>query len=110
MSLQKGDIVIIPVPFTDNYRFKLRPAVVLSNDQVHSTGDVLIAQITSKFISDGLSFQIKDEDVTRKLPLSSYIRVHKLFVLEEHLIKGKVSQLQKSAYNRLISKIVEVIS
>jgi len=110
MNFQKGDIVIIPVPFTDNYRFKLRPAVVLSDDKVHSTGDVLIAQITSKDVSDGLSFPINDKDVTIKLPLSSFIRVHKLFVLEEHLIKGKVSHLNGSAYKRLISKIVEVIS
>lgn len=50
MTFQKGDIVIVPVPFTDNLRHKLRPALVLSNDLVHKTGDVLIAQITSKSV------------------------------------------------------------
>ncbi|SHJ43859.1 PemK-like, MazF-like toxin of type II toxin-antitoxin system [Tangfeifania diversioriginum] len=48
MTFAKGDIVIIPVPFTDNRGYKLRPAVVISNDTVHQTGDVMIVQITSK--------------------------------------------------------------
>jgi len=46
MNFQKGDIVIIPVPFTDNKGSKLRPAVVVSNDTVHQTGDVVIVQVT----------------------------------------------------------------
>ena len=110
MNFQKGDIVIIPVPFTDNLRYKLRPAIVLSNDLVHKTGDVLIAQITSKLISDGLSFAINQSDLTVSLPLISYVRIHKLFVLEEELIKGKVSHLKDEAYQKLVEQIVDVIS
>ena len=110
MTCQKGDIVIVPVPFTDNLRYKLRPALVLSNNLVHKTGDVLIAQITSKSVSDGLSFLLNENDLTVKLPLTSYVRIHKLFVLEEELIKGKVSHLKEEAYQRLIGKIIDVIS
>jgi len=40
MDFHKGDIVIIPVPFTDNKGYKLRPAVVISNETVHQTGDI----------------------------------------------------------------------
>jgi len=32
MSFKKGDIVVIPVPFTDNQIIKKRPAVILSNE------------------------------------------------------------------------------
>jgi mRNA interferase MazF len=83
MNFSKGDIVIIPVPFTDNKGYKLRPAVVISNDTVHQTGDVLIVQITSKLKQDNnLSIPISDNDVTEGLPVKSYICVHKIFVLE----------------------------
>ncbi len=53
---QKGDIVVIPVPFTDNQAVKKRPAIVISNSDVHATGDVVVVQITSRLRNDKLSF------------------------------------------------------
>jgi len=67
MTLSKGDIVIIPVPFTDNIGYKMRPAVVISNEAVHATGDALIVQITSRQKNDGLSIEIKPSDLIIKL-------------------------------------------
>lgn len=109
MNFYKGDIVIIPVPFTDNKGYKLRPAVVISNDTVHKTGDIMIVQITSKLKQDKLSISITNEDVTEDLPAKSYIRVHKIFVLEQRLIKGKVSSLKIAKYQELIQRINQII-
>ena len=110
MDFSKGDIVIIPVPFTDNKGYKLRPAVVISNDTVHQTGDVMIVQITSKFKQDNhLSILITDNDVTESLPVKSYIRAHKIFVLEQRLIKGKVSSLKIAKYQELVKMINQII-
>lgn len=58
MNFVKGDIVIIPVPFTDNKGYKLRPAVVISNNTVHRAGDIMIVQITSKLKQDKLSIPV----------------------------------------------------
>ena len=109
MKFTKGDIVIIPVPFTDNKGYKLRPAVVISNEKVHQTGDAMIVQITSKLKQDNLSIALTNDDVTDSLPAKSYIRFHKIFVLEQRLIKGKVSSLNKSKYQELIQKINQII-
>ena len=109
MNFSKGDIVIIPVPFTDNKGYKLRPAVVISNDTIHQTGDVVIVQITSKLKQDNLSIKLTNEDITEVLPVQSYIRVHKIFVLEQSLIKGKVSSLKNAKYQELIQRINQFI-
>jgi mRNA interferase MazF len=109
MSLVKGDIVIIPVPFTNIESSKLRPAVVISNDEVHKTGDVMIVQITSKLKRDGLSIPVTNNDVTVNLPVKSYIRIHKIFVLEQKLIKGKVSSLKKAKYKEMTDRISQII-
>jgi mRNA interferase MazF len=110
MNFSKGDIVIIPVPFTDNNGYKLRPAVIISDDQVHLTGDVMIVQITSKLKQDNhLSIPITRNDVTEALPVKSYIRAHKIFVLEQRLIKGKVSSLKMNKYKELVQKIRQII-
>jgi len=109
MKFTKGDIVIIPVPFTDNKGYKLRPAIVISNEKVHQTGDIMIVQITSKLKQDNLSISLTNKDVTENLPAKSYIRFHKIFVLEQRLIKGKVSSLNNAKYQELIHKINQII-
>ena len=109
MNFTKGDIVIIPVPFTDNVGCKLRPAVIISNGTVHETGDVMIVQITSKYKPDNLSITLSNDDVSEQLPVKSYIRFHKIFVLERGLIKGKVSSLNKNKYLELVEKIENII-
>lgn len=56
MAYQKGDVVLVPFPFADARATKARPALVLNDKSYEqSTGNVILAQITSqavKFPSD----------------------------------------------------------
>ena len=54
MKANQGDIVSVDFPFSDGTETKRRPALVLSSEAVHTTGDVLLMQITSKSKKDGL--------------------------------------------------------
>ena len=47
--LRRGAVVLVPFPFTDLSAVKRRPALVISSDEYNAaTGDVIIAQITSR--------------------------------------------------------------
>lgn len=50
------DIIIVPFPFTDLTSEKQRPALIISNDIVNLTNDVIVAQITSNLHNDDFSF------------------------------------------------------
>lgn len=69
----------------------------------------MIVQVTSKQKQDNLSIILSNKDVTEPLPIKSYIRCHKIFVLEQDLIKGKVSRLKKEKYIELITEIKNII-
>jgi mRNA interferase MazF len=69
---KKRDIVLVPVPFSDNKNRKVGPALVISNEAVHSTGDIVIVQITSKNKRDSLSIEIDDKDITKQLPIKEF--------------------------------------
>jgi mRNA interferase MazF len=86
--LQKGDIVIIKFPFAYAAEYKKRPALVISNNKVNKTGDYLMVQITSKDKKDTLSIHIDVADYTenKELPLKSFIRIHKIFLLNENFV------------------------
>lgn len=48
-SYRRGDIVLVPFPFSERLAEKQRPGVILSSGSYHDgTGDLIIAQVTSK--------------------------------------------------------------
>ena len=51
-TLSRGSVILVPFPFTDLSAVKRRPALVMSSDEYNrATGDVIIAQISSKIRS-----------------------------------------------------------
>lgn len=49
ISFSRGDIVVVPFPFTEQRGSKKRPALIVSSDEYNSAcPDVIIAQITSR--------------------------------------------------------------
>lgn len=46
---QRGDVILVPFPFTERLAEKQRPAVVLSTEAYYASGnDLIIAQVTSR--------------------------------------------------------------
>ena len=108
---KQGDIVSVNFPFTDISQTKRRPALVISNNLVNQTGDYLLAQITSQVKNDGLSLPIQSVDyATTPLQLPSFIRLHKVFLLNESLIIRKSSELKPAFHQRLMSEFQKLIS
>jgi mRNA interferase MazF len=87
--VNKGDIVLVPFPFTDLTDFKLRPAVIL----LDASNDVVVAFITSqnKWESD-FSIQLKATNLNG-LKMDSYLRLNKITTLDKNLIVGKLGNL-----------------
>ncbi len=49
MAFQRGDVVLVPFPFSNLSTVKVRPAVVVSSSLYHATEpDLLLAAITSQ--------------------------------------------------------------
>ena len=63
MPHQRGDVLLVPFPFSDLSATKVRPAVVISSSRYHSTQpDILLAAITSKLSAspDPLDYSLSD--------------------------------------------------
>lgn len=108
---QKGDIVIVKFPFADVTEYKKRPALVISNNVINKTGDYLMIQITSKDKKDVLSLPIKTTDFSddKELPLKSFIRLHKIFLLNESLVVSKATSVKSDFLRKVTDKIIELI-
>lgn len=95
-TLHRGDIVLVPFPFTDLSAAKVRPAVVVS--PVQEGPDVIIAFISSTISkSAATDIVITPEDAAFSetgLHRASTFRMAKLLTIERSLIQrwlGRVS-------------------
>jgi mRNA interferase MazF len=76
---QPGEVVLLSFPFSDAFRAKRRPALVLRD-----TGDedVIAARITSQVSQTALDIELADCEAAN-LILPSWVRVHKLATLQK---------------------------
>ena len=109
-NYKQGDVVVVNFPFTDISQTKKRPALVVSNYTVSWTGDYLLVQITSQVKNDDLSLPVSTTDfINNALPLASFVRLHKLFLLNESLIIKNATAVTPTFYQELVRKIITLI-
>ena len=103
----KGDVVVIPFPFSDLTGVKKRPALVITNLKGE---DLILCQITSKTVKDEYAITITDEDFEEgSLRQESYVRPNKLFTANKSIILYKVGKLKKQNIEKNIPTIVKII-
>jgi mRNA interferase MazF len=93
---EQGDIVLIPVPFTDLSSQKRRPVIVISSsDYAKITLDVVVVAMTSSPATSNFSFRITSADlIDGTLNRPGTVRVDKIYTLAQSIIVkrfGKVS-------------------
>jgi mRNA interferase MazF len=104
----KGDIVVIPFPFSDLSGSKKRPALVLADLE---GDDIILCQITSQQIKDKYAIPIKVSDFkSGNLVVQSNIRPNRIFTADKNIIIKKVATLKETAVNVVIHKIIRIIS
>jgi mRNA interferase MazF len=87
VSVTRGDVVILPFPFSDFSGSKRRPAFVLAD----LDGDnAILCQITSRAMNDKYAVSLKTTDFeTGILPVDSFARPHKIFTADKNIIFTK---------------------
>lgn len=103
----QGDILLIPIPFTDLTTTTQRPVLVLSNDQYNqNTDDLLVAAITSQLKDLDYSVVINTNDlVSGELKMMSAIRADKLYTLSNQIVRKKFGSVHKNTLESTIEKI-----
>ena len=104
----KGDVVVVPFPFSDLSAAKRRPALVVAN---LDGDDVILCQITSRAVSDQYAVPLRDADFANgHLRQDSNLRPNRLFTADSGLILYRAGSLHQAKLEQVIAKVVEIIS
>ena len=103
----KGEIVVVPFPFSDLTQVKRRPALVITPLQ---GDDVILCQITSRALHGAYAIPLESTDFTKgSLNQPSNIRPNRLFTADSNIILYSVGHLQPTKVNEVIEAIVTII-
>jgi len=103
----KGQIVVVPFPFSDLSDLKKRPAMVISSLYGNN---LILAQITSRYRTIRYSLDIKVEDFEKgNLHIDSFVNCDKIFTLDKGIILNSVGKLKPEKINEIVSKVIDII-
>lgn len=103
----KGDVLVIPFPFSDLTASKKRPALVVAS---LSGDDVILCQITSKTKSDAYALPLANDDFAGgSLNQESFVRPNRLFTADSRIVLYKIGSLKSDTMGQVTEKIIEIL-
>ena len=104
----KGDVVVVPFPFSDLSASKKRPALVVS---AIKGDDLILCQITSEARSDEYAVLLSSSDfIQGSLNVTSRIRPSRLFTADKLIILYKAGSLKKKKIAEVEQAIVKIFT
>ena len=106
-EFMKGDVVVIPFPFSDLSNSKKRPALVVAS----FLDEIILCQITSGKCFDEYCIGVVDEDFSKgRLNLSSVIRCNRIFTADKKIVLYKIGSLHKSKIKEITNCLFKIFN
>ncbi len=110
--IRQGDFLLIPFPFSDQSGRKIRPVIVISNDEFNNySGDVIVVGVTSNISKDRYTLQLNNTDFEEgKLLTQCCIKVENILRIDKELVLRKIGKIKREKLKIIISRLIEIIS
>ncbi|MBI3036016.1 type II toxin-antitoxin system PemK/MazF family toxin [Candidatus Woesearchaeota archaeon] len=109
--MNQQDIIWVKFPFSSFQESKVRPAIIISNDDYNKKGsDAIICAITSNLDKKPYSIIIDNNNLSAgKLPIRSKMRADKILQIEKNLLLNSFAKLDNKTFDILVEEINKVI-
>lgn len=103
----KGDVIVLPFPFSDLTQSKKRPALIIAELE---GDDVILCQITSQEIKDKYAVLLDEDDFeTGAIKRKSNVRPNRIFTADSHIILYQIGRLKSKKINKVIESIIDIL-
>jgi mRNA interferase MazF len=104
----KGDVVVLPFPYSDLSGAKKRPAVVVANLKGQN---VILAQITTVQRDDEDLVSLKKKDFSSgSLNMNSFIMASLIFTADSSRISYRAGKLKSEKIKQVENKLVKIFT
>ena len=110
-EVRQKEIVLLKVPFSNLRESKLRPAIVVSNNDVNrQSGDCILVPLTSVLKDAPYAVAITQNDLAYgEILKESRARADKIFTAEKDIIVEKVGQVTEVKFQQIKQQITATL-
>jgi mRNA interferase MazF len=103
----KGEVVILPFPFSDLSSNKCRPALVLA---VPRPDEIIVCQITSQTTRPEYVIPLINSDFTQGgLKIPSYIRPNHIFMADPSIVHFSAGKIKPAKLQEVLDKVMDIL-
>ena len=110
--IEQKDLLLVPFPFSDQSGKKVRPVIVISNNEFNKySEDIIVIGITSNILKDKYTINLTNKNLDEgKLFTNCVIKVENLLKLDKELIIKKIGKINKETLKSIIDKLFIIIN
>jgi mRNA interferase MazF len=110
--IEQRDLLLVPFPFSNQSGKKVRPVIVISNNNFNNfSEDVLVVGVTSNILKDKYTIVLTNNNLEEgKLFTSCSIKIENLLKLDKELIVKKIGKINQVTLKQIIDKLHSIIS
>jgi len=106
-NYQQGEIVLLPIPFTDLSSSKQRPCLIISNKDINNDEDIIVLAVTSqKTLKNTVKITL-NELISGALPKTSFIKTNKIFSLHKSLVRKSICIIKPEVLKEALKKLCQ---
>lgn len=110
--LKQGDIILIPIPFTDLTSQKRRPVVIISTTTYNEENDdIVVVSLTSNLEPRDFSITLTAEDLEEgTLKVTSMIRADKIYTLSKSIMIKTFGRVKPAILLKIRDSLLKLIN
>ena len=107
---EQGDILLVPIPFTDLSSQKRRPVIVVSNNVYNKkTTDLIVVAMTSNPVEADYSFTITSDDLEKgTLNHPGKVRVDKIYTISKSIVAKTFGKVNGKILERIRGELLSL--
>ena len=111
INFEQGEIVFVPLPFTNLSSTKKRPVIIISRtDYNRRSADFICCGITSNIKNADYSILIENKDLAKGfLPIASRIKVNTIFTLEKSIAIKSFGKVKEEIIKMVKQELYKII-
>ena len=110
--MMQGEIWLAPFPFSDQSNRKVRPIIIISNNEYNnSSNDIIAIGVTSNLIHDDYTLNLSQKDLEDgNLITECIIKVDNILYISKELLIKRIGILKKSKLKQSIDFFKNIVA